>query len=188
MTNGKIQPADYSYWLKVKDWGTYEAANLLLGIEPRSLHSYPNDLSAEQRLASDQIDKLKRVLDGAVDAGDFGKVIYADEGRTIAPATSGFEWVDWAKRNGIDCAEELLNAVAETKEQDDSEADDIHPRRETTLLRVIGALLQELKESTDQSQANIIKRIDDQHGHKSGISKSQLENDFAEANRRLKDW
>ena len=188
MTSGKIKPADYSYWLKVKDWGSGEAAYLLSGIEPHSLPLMPKDHSEDQRKARDQYEKLRRVLNSAVMAGDFGKVTYADEGRTITPPISGSDWVSWANRNGIDCVDKLQNAIAELKVRKDAAPDDIHPRRETTLLRVIGSLLHELKEDTNQSQASIIKKIDDLHGHKSGISKSQLENDFAEANRRLRDW
>lgn len=196
MNSDTAGQADYSYWLKVRIWDSREAAALLLGYEPDYAYGYgPDELgSVENKIdplrsaIRDKANKLETILERAQLAGEFGKVRLNQGGGVWGGTVSPFDWMAWAKSNNIDCVEALLNAVAETKEQDDSEADDIHPRRETTLLRVIGALLQELKESTDQSQANIIKRIDDQHGHKSGISKSQLENDFAEANRRLKDW
>lgn len=188
MTSRKIQPADYSYWLMVKDWDSNEAAYLLLGIEPRSLPLWSKDQSGDERKATEQHEKLRRVLTSAVIVGDFGKVTHADEGRTITPPISWLDWVSWAKRNGIDCVDELQNAIAELKDRKDAAPDDIHPRRETTLLRVIAALLHVLSENSKESEASIIRQLDDLFGHIPGLSKSTLERDFADAKRRLKEY
>lgn len=188
--------ADYSYWLKVRIWDSREAAALLLGYEPDYAYGYGPD---ENGFVEDKIDplrsairdkanKLETILERAQLAGEFGKVQLNQGGGVWGGTVSPFDWTAWAKSNNIDCVEELLNAVADIKEQKDSETDDIHPRRETTLLRDIGALLHVLKETTQESDANIIRHLDDLFGHIPGIAKSTLERDFAAAKRELKNY
>lgn len=192
--------ADYSYWLKVRIWDSKEAAALLLGYEPSYPWNYYFDkVDAEvfktgekedlQRSAiKREVCKLETILQSAQLAGELGNVRLNRGGGVWGNTVSPFDWMAWAKRNNIDCVEELLNAVAELKEQEDSEPNDIHPRRETTLLRIIGALLHILKENTHKSEASIIRHIDDLFGHIPGTGKSTVEGVFADAKRRLIEY
>lgn len=56
------------------------------------------------------------------------------------------------------------------------------------MLKIMGALLAELRKSTALSQAQIIEELTDQYPLRAGISKSSLENYFAAANRALNDF
>ena len=56
------------------------------------------------------------------------------------------------------------------------------------MLRIIGALLSELRKSTGLSQTKIIEEVTDQYPLRSGLNKSNLENYFAAANRALDDY
>ena len=83
--------------------------------------------------------------------------------------------------------EENFSAVTTSRAGAKAPVDEteLHPRRENSLLRIIGALLNELKLENSKPQAEIIKNILEVHSDKDGISKTTLENDFADANRLL---
>ena len=55
-------------------------------------------------------------------------------------------------------------------------------------MRTIGSLLHVLTEDSHQSQASIIRHIDDLFGHIPGIAKSTLERDLKAAKDKLKDY
>lgn len=193
--------ADYSYWLKVLIWDSKEASALLAGYDPDALYNpriphpdeitygqYDEEIDVIRNSIRRSVEREHRILERARLAGELGKTRLKEDGTVICPPVSALDWVAWASRNDFACDGELVNAIAAFDNQESDDREVIHPRRETTLLRVIGALLHELRESTSQSQAQIVKQIIDMHGHKPGIAKSTLENVFSGANRRLADW
>jgi hypothetical protein len=202
MQNREHEEPDYGYWLKAKVWDTKEAAALILGYDPDYLWSFRPDPEDADKHDFDfavgedprhtelkgKASSLERLLRRAYVAGDFGKPRLNQVGEPWGKTVTASQWINWAKKNDITCAQELLAAQEQSKNMPREEKDDLHPRTETSLLRIIGALLQELRSKTGQSQSSIIETVVDLHGHKSGISRSTLENYFSLANRRLDDW
>jgi hypothetical protein len=189
--------ADYSYWLLIRQWSASEAAALLMGYEPGYTiyfpeFEWPTDEpepdDVHRTAISREREKLEKVLESAQLAGELGKVQVNEVGKPWGKTVTATQWIKWAERNNIECAAELLAAYEQMSDKPEKESGEIHPRTETSLLRIIGALLEQLTENTNQSQAAVIREIVDLHGHKDGISKATLENNFSEAKQRLNFW
>jgi len=170
--------ADYSYWLQVPLWNHNEAAALLRGFDPVKM----------SREVGREISGLQRTLERAQLAGQLGKSNANYDSSGQLPLVRPKDWIEWADRNQVTCSSKLLDALENPNASSEDSEDDINPRRETTLLRIIGALLQELQSNSNRSQTTILRNIVDLHGHKPGISESTIENIFSQANRRLNDW
>ncbi len=179
-------------------WTAHEAAAFLLGYEPWYAHYFYSDPpfggdndepeDVNRTAIAVEARRLEKILESAQLAGELGKVELNQVGKPWGKPVTWQKWVSWAKSNNIECAEELLAAVSELDEQKDTDEEVLHPRLKASLYLIIGALLQELKENTGDSQAKIIEQIVDLHVLKSGLSKSNLEYHFAEANRYLNTW
>ena len=188
--------ADFDYWLIAQLWDSREATALLLGYEPDFAFGYGPDEDAflnknidpKRDELREKAERLELLLRRAQLAGAFGKVQLNRMGDPWGKSVTGAQWIGWAQRNNICCAPELLAALEKYDDSAEEDSGEIHPRTETSLLRIIGALLQELKTDTNKSQAKIIDDIVDMHGHKDGISRSTLENCFSQANLRLQNW
>ena len=170
--------ADYSYWLEVPLWNHNEAAALLRGFDPVK----------QSREVFREISGLQRTLERAQLAGQLGKSNANYDSSGQLPLVRPKDWIEWADRNQVTCSSKLLDALEKLNASNEHSGDNIHPRRETTLLRIIGALLEELQRDSNKSQTTILKNIVNFHGHKPGIAGSTIENIFSQANRRLSDW
>jgi len=183
--------ANFSYWLNVRVWNAHEAAALFLGFEPeyaeRSFFGTPEKHRGE---AIDTTNRLAKILESAQLAGEFGKVELNQGGRPWGRSVTWKEWITWAKQNDVELSSDLEKAAdsRRPRARQDDESEEINPRRETTLLRTIAALLHILKGEPSQSEADAIRQIQDMFGHIPGIAKSTLQRDFAEAKRRLTDY
>ena len=196
MESEKTGKADYSYWLKVRVWDSEEAAALILGYEPEYTHylfinrlrhkDEPEDIG--RTAISVEADNLEKILQSAQLAGELGKVQLNQVGEPWGKTVTWQKWVSWAKRNKIGCANELLTAIAELEDQKELGPEEIHPRREANLLRVIGALLYILKEKSRKSEAQIIQRVEDLFRGRPGLAKSTLQNVFKLAKDKLIDY
>jgi hypothetical protein len=193
MATREIQSPDYAYWLKVRTWTSYETTCLLLEVEPHSLPLRPvwpdeEPLPHPVQEKINEVERLWTILERAQDSGELGKVRHGKEGEIIHPPISWKAWIKWVTRNSIPYTSRLDAAVAELENAVQQQEVDIDRRRETTLLRIIASLLHLLKSKTGLSEADMNREIRDLFGHIHGISKSQMDKDFAEAKRRLSDY
>ncbi len=170
--------ADYSYWLEVPLWNHNEAAALLRGFDPVKM----------SREVFREISGLQRTLERAQLAGQLGKSNANYDSSGQLPLVRPKDWIEWADRNQVTCSSKLMAALEKRIASNEHSEDKIHPRRETTLLRIIGALVQELLRDSTRSQATVVRKIVDLHGHKPGISVSTIDKIFSQANRHLNDW
>ena len=178
-------------------WTAKEAAALLCGYEPEYanyvfVQDFVGGRSVDnfRAVASDQVKRLEKILESAQLAGEFGKVQLNQGGRPWGKTVTWQEWIDWAPKNSIPLVAPLSRAIEDhnKRTQIASPATEIKPRRESTLLRTIGALLHILKKESSRSEADVIRQIDDLFGHIPGVAKSTMERDFAKAKRRLTDY
>lgn len=192
-----LEPAaDYSYWLHVRVWSADEAAALFIGYEPEYTRYTIDgvfDVGSEDRTRSaisKQAKRLEKILESAQLAGEFGEVELNQIGKPWGKTVTWREWIAWAPQNNIPLNATLSRAIDDHNKrvQIAESSAKIDPRRESTLLRTIGALLHILKQESSHSEADVIRQINDLFGHIPGIAKSTMERDFAGAKRRLTDY
>ncbi len=189
----EAQP-DFSYWAKMPHWTAWDTAALFLRLDPSFVKSLSvglggDELQSWQKKLRPTYNKLQKRLERLREVGEFGKPSVATgDGHMRLPPVVPSAWVNWAANNDVVCPKELLDALEGSRLQPEEIPNELPQRREDTLLRIIGATLEHIQNATHLSQAKIIEDVVDLHGHKPGISKSTLENVFADAKQRLDKW
>lgn len=191
-----MNKADFGHWVTRDVWTFCEAAHLLVGFEPvPGPEFHPTDREDQELKATraprwqvaDMYDRIKGAATAGKLAFEDAPFVGGKPGHIRSNRVEPKAVIDWARNKGFELPPEI-EALRD-------EARVLTQRRETTLLRVIGALLDVVggrggcrnRHPDFASEAELIRHLGEKYDDKRGMGQRNLEMLFAQSKATLKD-